>query len=91
MFANIPEALAQSTDFLHHEVGLLHHDPLLYAQYATSYFETNLMQSIELTGEARSDSATSTSSRIPSHLQRNASPSRTTVRPKNSWAMPRRT
>ena len=48
MFANIPEAIAQSTDFLHREVNLPHHDPLVYAQYATSFFETNSMQSIEL-------------------------------------------
>jgi hypothetical protein len=37
MFANIPEALAQSTDFLHHEVDLRHHNPLVYAQNAKSY------------------------------------------------------
>jgi hypothetical protein len=40
---------------------------------------------------ARSDSATSTSSQIPSHSQRNASPSHTTGKPKNSWAKPERT
>jgi hypothetical protein len=53
MFANIPEALASSTDFLHREVDLPHHDPLVYAQYATSYYETSSMQSIELTGESK--------------------------------------
>jgi hypothetical protein len=31
MFANIPKALSSSTDFLHHEVDLPHHDPLVYA------------------------------------------------------------
>ena len=36
MFANIPEAISSSTDFLHREVDLPHHDPLVYAQYATS-------------------------------------------------------
>jgi hypothetical protein len=39
MCANIPEALSPSTNFLHCEVDLLHHDPLVYAQYATSYYE----------------------------------------------------
>ena len=53
MFANIPEALSSSTDFLHHEVDLPHHDPLVYAQYATSYYETSSMQSIELTGKSK--------------------------------------
>ena len=53
MFANIPEALAQSTDFLHREVDLPRHDPLVYAQYATSYYEVSSMQSIELTGESK--------------------------------------
>ncbi len=53
MFANIPEALSSSTDFLHREVDLPHHDPLVYAQYATSYYETLSMQSIELTGESK--------------------------------------
>jgi hypothetical protein len=32
MFANIPEALSQSTDFLRHEMDLPHHDPLVYAE-----------------------------------------------------------
>jgi hypothetical protein len=50
MFANIPEALAQSTSF---HVDLTHHDPLVYTQYTMSYFETNLMQSIELTSESK--------------------------------------
>ena len=53
MFTNIPETLAQSTDFLHREVDLPHHDPLVYAQYATSYYEVSPMQSIELTGESK--------------------------------------
>ena len=53
MFANIPEALSSSTDFLHREVDLPHHGPLVYAQYATSYYETSSMQSIELTGESK--------------------------------------
>ena len=53
MFANIPEALSQSTDFLHREVDLPRHDPLVYAQYATSYYEVSSMQSIELTGESK--------------------------------------
>ena len=53
MFANIPETLATSTDFLHREVDLPHHDPLVYAQYATSYYEVTPMQSIELTGESK--------------------------------------
>jgi hypothetical protein len=38
---------------LHRKVNLPHHDPLDYAQYATSYFETALMQSIELTNESK--------------------------------------
>ena len=37
MFKNIPETLLGSTNFLHREVDLPHHDPLVYAQYATSY------------------------------------------------------
>ena len=37
MFAIIPEALSSSTDFFHCEVNLPHHDPPVYAQYATSY------------------------------------------------------
>ena len=48
-----PEALAQSTDFLHRKVDLLHHDLLVYAQYVTSYVKTNSMQSIKLTGESK--------------------------------------
>ena len=31
MFTNIPEVLASSNDFLHHEVDLPRHDPLIYA------------------------------------------------------------
>ena len=53
MFANIPEALSHSTDFLHREVDLPHHDPLVYALYATSHYEVSTMQSIELTGESK--------------------------------------
>jgi hypothetical protein len=53
MFANIPEAIAQSTDFLHRKVDLPQHDPLVYAQYAASYFETNSMQSVKLIGESK--------------------------------------
>jgi hypothetical protein len=37
MFANIPEAITHSTDFLHREVNLPRHDPLVYALYATSH------------------------------------------------------
>ena len=53
MFANIPEVLASSTDFLHCKVDLPHHDPLVYAQYATSYYEVLSMQSIELIGKSK--------------------------------------
>ena len=53
MFTNIPEALSFSTDFLHHEVNFPHHDPLLYTQYAMSYYEVSSMQSIELNGESK--------------------------------------
>ena len=53
MFANIPEAILSSTNFLHREVDLPHHDPLVYAQYATSYYEVSSMQSIDLTGESK--------------------------------------
>jgi hypothetical protein len=53
MFANIPEAIAHSTDFLHHEVDLPHHKPLVYAQFATSYYKVATMLSIELTGESK--------------------------------------
>ena len=53
MFNNIPETLLGSTDFLHREVGLPHHDPLVYAQYAMSYYEVATMMSIELTGESK--------------------------------------
>jgi len=52
VFANIPEALASSTDSSF-EVDLPHHDPLVYAQYTTSYYEVLLMQSIKLTGESK--------------------------------------
>jgi hypothetical protein len=53
MFANIPEAIAHSTDFLDREVDLPHHNPLVYAQYAMSYYEVMTMQSIELTGKRK--------------------------------------
>ena len=53
MLTNIPEALAQSTDFLHCEVGLTHHYPLVCAQYATSCYESMTIQSIALTGESK--------------------------------------
>jgi hypothetical protein len=53
MFANIPKALSSSTDFLHRVVDLPHHDPLVYAQYVTSYYEVSSMQSIELTGKSK--------------------------------------
>jgi len=49
MFANIPEALSSSTDFLYHEVYLPHHDPLMYAHYAISNYKVLSMQSIKLT------------------------------------------
>jgi hypothetical protein len=53
MFANIPVTITHSTKFLHHEVDLPHHDPLLYALYATSHYKVSTMQSIELTGESK--------------------------------------
>jgi hypothetical protein len=53
MFTNIPKALSSSTNFLHHEVDLLHHDPLVYTQYATSYYKVLSMQSIKLTGDSK--------------------------------------
>jgi len=53
MFANIPEALSSSTDFLHHEVDLPHHDPFVYTQYTTSYYDVLSMQSIKLTSESK--------------------------------------
>jgi hypothetical protein len=53
MFANIPKAVAHSTDFLHCEVNLPHHVPLPYAQYATSYYKVATMQSIKLTGKSK--------------------------------------
>jgi hypothetical protein len=53
MFTNIPEALSYSTDFLHREVNLQHHDPLVYTQYATSYYKVLIMQSIKLTGKSK--------------------------------------
>jgi hypothetical protein len=49
MFANT----THSTDFLHREVDLPHHDPLVYALYATSHYEVSTMQSIELIGESK--------------------------------------
>ena len=53
MFNNIPETLLGSTDFLHREVDLPNHDPLVYAQYATSYYEVATMMSINLAGESK--------------------------------------
>jgi hypothetical protein len=53
MFATIPKAIAHSTNFPHHEVDLPHHDPPVYALYATSHYEVSTMQSIELTGESK--------------------------------------
>ncbi len=53
MFTNIPEALSHSTDFLHCKVDLPHHDPHVYAQHATSYYEVSTMQSMELTGKSK--------------------------------------
>ena len=53
MFAYIPEAITHSTDFLHREVDLPHHDPLVYALYAMSHYEVSTMQSIELTGKSK--------------------------------------
>jgi hypothetical protein len=53
MFANIPKALTQSTDSLHCEVDLPHHNPLIYALYATSHYEVSMMQSIELTSKSK--------------------------------------
>jgi hypothetical protein len=32
IFANIPKAIAHSTNFLHRKVNIPHHDPLVYAQ-----------------------------------------------------------
>jgi hypothetical protein len=53
MFSNIPKAISSSTNVLHCEVDLPHHDPLMYAQYATSYYEVSSMQSIDLTGKSK--------------------------------------
>jgi hypothetical protein len=53
IFANMPEALSRSSDFLHREVDLPHHNPLMYAQYATGYFKVASMQSIKLTGKSK--------------------------------------
>ncbi len=53
MFNNIAETLLGSTNFLHREVDLPHHDPLVYAQYATSYYKVATMMSIKLTGESK--------------------------------------
>ena len=53
MFANIPEVLASSTDFLHCKVNLPHHDPLVYTQYTMSYYKVLSMQSIKLTGKSK--------------------------------------
>ena len=53
MFANIPKALSISTDFLHCEVDLPRHDPLMYTQYTTSYYKVWSMHSIKLTGKSK--------------------------------------
>jgi hypothetical protein len=53
MFTNIPEAITHSTDFLHREVDLPHHDPLVYALYTMSHYEVSTMQSTKLTGESK--------------------------------------
>jgi hypothetical protein len=53
MFTNIPETLAHSSNFLHHEINLSHHNPLVYAHYATSYFEVSPMQFIQLTSKSK--------------------------------------
>ena len=53
MFTNIPEALTSFMDFLHHEVDLPHHNPLVYTQYSSSYYEVASMQFIKLTGKSK--------------------------------------
>ncbi len=53
MFNNIPETLLGKTNFLHCEVDLPHHYPLVYAQYATSYYKVATMMSINLTGKSK--------------------------------------
>ena len=53
IFNNISEMLLGSTNFLHHKVDLPNHNPLVYAQYATSYYEVATMMSIDLTGESK--------------------------------------
>ena len=53
MFNNISKTLLGSTNFLHQEVNLPHNDPLVYAQYTTSYYEVATMMSINLTGESK--------------------------------------
>ena len=53
MFVNIPEALSSSTIFLHRKIYLPHHEPLMNAQYTTSYYKVTLMQSINLMGESK--------------------------------------
>jgi hypothetical protein len=91
MFANIPDALAKSTDFLHREVDLPYHNPLVYAQYITTYYKVSTMQSIELTGESKKRFCSSTSSQTPSPSLKNASLRPTTAKPKSYLAKPRRT
>ena len=53
MFNSIPNSLWDSTNFLDSNVDLPHHDPLVYAQYVTSYYEVTSMESIKLTGESK--------------------------------------
>jgi hypothetical protein len=53
IFTNIPKAHSSSNDFLHREVDLPHHNPLIYAQYTTIYYKVLSMQSIEHTGESK--------------------------------------
>ena len=53
MFNNIPKSLHDSTDFLNHEVDLPNHDPLVYAQCATSYYKVTSMQSIKLMDKSK--------------------------------------
>ena len=53
VLANIPKAISSSTDLLHREFNLSHHDPLVCMQYATSYYEVSTMQSIKLTGKSK--------------------------------------
>ena len=53
IFNNIPKTLLGSTNFLHCEVNLPRHDPCVYAQNTTSYYEVTTMMSINLTGKSK--------------------------------------